>query len=247
MPSLMKTCGRKLKNIIFVIFVFNLTKFIYHPMQFSAAEIAQIINGKLEGNTNSTVASFGKIEEANEGQLSFLANPKYEDFLYTTKASVVIINNSLHLKQPVAATLIRVPDAYSAFALLLDKAQQMKTSQLSGIQDPVFMHPTAKIGENVYLGAFVFIGENAIVGNNVKIFPGCFIGNNVTITECIIGPHVSIGEGSVLSNCIISNSIIQSHCKISNANIDNSMVGNFVEYSEKYKELNIGDFTVIVQ
>ncbi|HAO03925.1 MAG TPA: UDP-3-O-(3-hydroxymyristoyl)glucosamine N-acyltransferase, partial [Chitinophagaceae bacterium] len=168
-------------------------------MQFSAAEIAQIINGKLEGNTNSTVASFGKIEEANEGQLSFLANPKYEDFLYTTKASVVIINNSLHLKQPVAATLIRVPDAYSAFALLLDKAQQMKTSQLSGIQDPVFMHPTAKIGENVYLGAFVFIGENAIVGNNVKIFPGCFIGNNVSIdVNSIIHAGVKIYHDTII-------------------------------------------------
>ncbi|MCC6693191.1 MAG: UDP-3-O-(3-hydroxymyristoyl)glucosamine N-acyltransferase, partial [Chitinophagaceae bacterium] len=134
-------------------------------MQFSAAEIAQMINGKLEGESAISVASFGKIEEAKEGQLSFLANPKYEDFLYTTKASVVIINNALQLKQPVAATLIRVPDAYSAFALLLDKSLQLKTSQLSGIQDPVFMHPTAKIGENVYLGAFVYIGENAIIGN----------------------------------------------------------------------------------
>lgn len=90
------------------------------------------------------------------------------------------------------------------------------------------------------------ISGNLNQKNSIIIQP-CFIGNNVTITECIIGPHVSIGEGSVLSNCIISNSIIQSHCKISNANIDNSMVGNFVEYSEKYKELNIGDFTVIVQ
>ena len=90
------------------------------------------------------------------------------------------------------------------------------------------------------------ISGNLNQKNSIIIQP-CFIGNNVTITECIIGPHVSIGEGYVLSNCIISNSIIQSHCKISNANIDNSMVGNFVEYSEKYKELNIGDFTVIVQ
>ncbi|MBS1908613.1 MAG: UDP-3-O-(3-hydroxymyristoyl)glucosamine N-acyltransferase [Bacteroidetes bacterium] len=225
-------------------------------MQFSAAEIAQIINGKLEGESAISVASFGKIEEAKEGQLSFLANPKYEDFLYTTKASVVIINNALQLKQPVSATLIRVPDAYSAFALLLDKSLQLKTSQLSGIQDPVFMHPTAKIGENVYLGAFVYIGENAIIGNHVKIFPGCFIGNNVSIDEnsiihagvkiyhdTIIGKNVSIHAGTVIGSDgfgyapqadgnlkkvpQIGNVVIEDHVEIgANTTIDRATIGS---------------------
>ena len=225
-------------------------------MQFSAAEIAQMINGKLEGESAISVASFGKIEEAKEGQLSFLANPKYEDFLYTTKASVVIINNALQLKQPVAATLIRVPDAYSAFALLLDKSLQLKTSPLTGIQDPVFMHPTAKIGENVYLGAFVYIGENAIIGNHVKIFPGCFIGNNVSIDEnsiihagvkiyhdTIIGKNVSIHAGTVIGSDgfgyapqadgnlkkvpQIGNVVIEDHVEIgANTTIDRATIGS---------------------
>src|ERR1700733_11464181 len=96
-------------------------------MQFNAAQIAMLINGKLEGNADAVVASFGKIEEAREGQLSFLANPKYEEYLYNTQASVVIVNDSLELKQPVSSTLIRVPDAYTAFATLLAKYQELKT------------------------------------------------------------------------------------------------------------------------
>lgn len=104
-------------------------------MQFTAAQIAAIINGKVEGDASVSVASFGKIEEARAGQLAFLANPKYEDFLYTTKASIVIINESLELKQPMAATLLRVKDAYSAFASLLDAYQEMRTQRMIGIQD----------------------------------------------------------------------------------------------------------------
>ena len=122
-------------------------------MQFSATQIALIISGKVEGNPDITVSSFGKIEEARANQLAFLANPKYEDFLYTTKASLVIVNETLELKQPITTTLIRVPDAYSAFATLLDKYQQIKTQQLTGIQQPVYMHPTAKTGDDIFIGA----------------------------------------------------------------------------------------------
>ena len=204
-------------------------------MQFSAAEIAQMINGKLEGESAISVASFGKIEEAKEGQLSFLANPKYEDFLYTTKASVVIINNALQLKQPVAATLIRVPDAYSAFALLLDKSLQLKTSQLSGIQDPVFMHPTAKIGENVYLGAFVYIGENAIIGNQVKIFPGCFIGNNVSIDENSI-----IHAGVKIYHDIRKKYDVRLFCKKYGESKLKQIAGNTYWWKNKVKDFSNG-------
>src|SRR6476660_8739703 len=103
-------------------------------MQFSAAQIAALINGKVEGNPDVVVSDFGKIEEARPGQLAFLANPKYEEYLYSTGASVIIINETQTLKETITATLIRVKDAYSAFATLLDKYQQMKTELLTGIQ-----------------------------------------------------------------------------------------------------------------
>ncbi|MEO6541212.1 MAG: LpxD N-terminal domain-containing protein, partial [Ferruginibacter sp.] len=98
-------------------------------MQFTAAQIAMMINGKVEGNADAAVGSFGKIEEAKNGQLAFLANPKYEDYLYTTGASIIIVNETLELKQKIGATLIKVPDAYSAFATLLDKYQQIQRQQ----------------------------------------------------------------------------------------------------------------------
>ncbi|MEY2917175.1 MAG: hypothetical protein RIS73_889, partial [Bacteroidota bacterium] len=108
-------------------------------MQFSATQIAMMIGGKVEGNPDAAVASFGKIEEAQAGQLAFLANPKYEEYLYSTNASIVIVNESLELKQPITATLIKVPDAYTSFAVLLDKYQQIQRQQLSGIQQPVYI------------------------------------------------------------------------------------------------------------
>ncbi len=180
-------------------------------MQFSAAQIAVIVSGKVEGNPDVKVHSFGKIEEAAEGQLSFLANPKYEDYLYSTKASVIIISEAQELKNGIAATLIRVPDAYSAFAILLDKYQQLQTQQLTGMQQPVYIDVTAKLGDQVYVGAFAYIGEKAIIGDGTKIFPNAYIGNNVTVGQntilhpgvkiyhnCVIGSNVIIHAGSVI-------------------------------------------------
>lgn len=162
-------------------------------MEFSAAQIAMLIQARVEGNPEATVRDFGKIEEAREGQLAFLANPKYEDYLYTTRASIVIINESLEVREPVAATLLRVPDAYSAFAALLSKYQEMMTQQLSGKQEPSYMATTARMGENCFIGAFAYVGENVVLGNNVKIFPQVFIGDNVTIGDnCILHPGVKI-------------------------------------------------------
>src|SRR6476659_1420693 len=129
-------------------------------MQFSAAQIAMMINGKIEGNAEVTVVSFGKIEEAGIGQLAFLANPKYEEYLYSTKASIIIINETQEVKQPLDATLIRVPDAYSAFASILATYEQMATAQMAGIQQPAYINPSAKLGQNVFVGAFTYIGEN---------------------------------------------------------------------------------------
>lgn len=173
-------------------------------MTFSAAQIAQLINGKTEGNPNIQVHSFGKIEEAQKGQLTFLANPKYEEYLYRTGASIILLNENYLLKQPVQATLIRVPDAYSAFATLLEKYQQLVTQQLSGIQQPCYLAPSARWGENVFIGAFAYLDKNVVLGNNTKIFPQVFLGENVVIgNNCIIHPGVKIYH-----DCIIGNQVI---------------------------------------
>ena len=182
-------------------------------MQFTAAQIAMMINGKVEGNADMAVASFGKIEEAQNGQLAFLANPKYEEYLYTTKASIIIVNDLQELKQPIDATLIKVPDAYTAFATLLDKYQQIMRQQLTGIQQPVYMTATAKVGENVFIGAFAYLGEHVIVADGAKIYPNVFLGDNVRIGkntiihpgvkiyhDCIIGDNVSIHAGTVIGS-----------------------------------------------
>ncbi len=182
-------------------------------MTFSAAQIAAIINGKIEGDAGAQVASFGKIEEAQKGQLSFLANPKYEEHLYSSLASVIIVNETQELKQPVAATLIRVPDAYTAFATLLSKYQEMATQQMQGIQEPTYIAKTAKLGSDVFVAALAYLGENVVVGNNVKIFPHVFLGENVVVGDntilhsgvkiyhdCILGKNITIHAGAVIGS-----------------------------------------------
>lgn len=180
-------------------------------MQFSAAQIAQIIGGSVEGDAEMIVSSFGKIEEAVSGQLAFLANPKYEEYLYSTNADIIIINEAQVLKEPLKATLIRVPDAYSAFALLLRQYERIQAQQMVGIQEPVYIHATVKKGENIFIGAFAYLGENVVVGDDVKIYPNAYIGNNVQIGrgtvihpgvkiyhDCIIGQKVVIHAGTVI-------------------------------------------------
>jgi len=173
-------------------------------MTFTAAQIALMIQGKVEGNPAAAVGAFGKIEEAKEGELSFLSNPKYEEYLYLTKASVIICNESLELKQPTSATLIRVADAYSAFAILLSKYQEIKTQQLVGIQQPSFISPSAKLGEQVFVAAFCHIGENTVLGNGVKLYPGVVIGNGSKIGDNVI-LHAGV---KIYHDCIIGNRVI---------------------------------------
>jgi UDP-3-O-[3-hydroxymyristoyl] glucosamine N-acyltransferase len=180
-------------------------------MQFSAAQIALLINGKIEGDPNAAVGAFGKIEEAVKGQLSFLANSKYEEHLYTTGASVIIVNETLELKQPVTATLIRVSDAYASFANLLTKYQEIEAQQLTGIQEPSYISKSAKLGDKIFIGAFAYLGEGTVIGNQVKIHPQVYLGNNVRIGDntvlhpgvkiyhnCVIGANVTIHAGSVI-------------------------------------------------
>jgi len=172
-------------------------------LSFTAQQIALLIQGKIEGAATVVVKQFGKIESAMPGEISFLANPKYEDFLYTTKASIIIVNESLVLKKQVAATLIRVPDAYAAFAILLTKYQEMKNENLVGIQSPCFIASTAKLGEQNFVAAFAYIGENVKTGKHVKIFPNAVLGENV-----IIGNNVTIHAGVIIySDCVLGNNI----------------------------------------
>jgi UDP-3-O-[3-hydroxymyristoyl] glucosamine N-acyltransferase len=182
-------------------------------MTFSASQIALLIQARIEGNEKVEVASFGKIEEAQPGQLAFLANPKYEDFLYSTKASIVIVSNSLELKQQVDATLLRVNDPYSAFAALLRQYQRMVQQQLVGRQEPSYVDESASIGKEVFIGAFSYLGKNVKIGDRVKIHPQVYLGDNVAIGddsvihagvkiyhECKVGQRVTIHSGTVIGS-----------------------------------------------
>jgi UDP-3-O-[3-hydroxymyristoyl] glucosamine N-acyltransferase len=182
-------------------------------ISFTAQQIALLIQGRIEGEATAVVNQFGKIESAMPGEISFLANPKYEDFLYTTKASIIIINESLVLKKKIEPTLIIVPDAYAAFATLLTKYQEMKNENLVGIQSPSFIASTAQLGEQNFVAAFAYIGENVKTGNKVKIFPNVVIGENVSIgnnvtlhagviiySDCLLGNNITIHSGSIIGS-----------------------------------------------
>jgi UDP-3-O-[3-hydroxymyristoyl] glucosamine N-acyltransferase len=178
-------------------------------MKFKAQQIAEILNGEIIGNPEITVSSLSKIEEGQPGSLSFLSNIKYTSFIYTTLASVIIVNKSFIPDAPINATLIKVEDAYSAFSQLLEFYNQIKLSK-SGIEQPSFMSKNVIYGENLYLGSFSYIGENVKIGNNVKIYPNSFIGEN-----CIIGDNsiffagVKIYSETVIgSNCIFHSGTI---------------------------------------
>ncbi len=179
-------------------------------MQFTAHELSLLLNGTVEGDPSVAVNKLAKIEEAGAGSLSFLANPKYEQHLYSTNASVVIVNNDQVLTAPVKATLLRVANAYSAITVLLEKYNTLKLNK-NGIEQPCFIHSSATIGENAYVGAFAYIGPNVKIGNNCKIYPHCFIADDVTLADnvtlfpgvkvyfdCALGNNVTIHSGTII-------------------------------------------------
>ncbi|WP_010665531.1 UDP-3-O-(3-hydroxymyristoyl)glucosamine N-acyltransferase [Marinilabilia salmonicolor] len=181
-------------------------------MEFTAQQIAELINGTVEGNENQVIRDVSKIEEGRPETLTFLANPKYEQHIYNTDASVVIVNNSFKPEKPVKATLIRVEDAYQALARLL----QMYESSLpkkTGIEQPSYIDSSASVGEFAYIGAFAYISEKAKIGNNAQIWPGAVIGEGVEIGEntiiysgakvyknCKIGGNCIIHAGAVVGS-----------------------------------------------
>lgn len=179
-------------------------------MEFSAIQIATFLSGTVEGDPEVKVYNVAKIEEGTPGMLSFLANPKYAQYLYTTKSSIVLINNDFELQGKVSATLIRVPDAYAAFAQLLGLYQQFMQAK-SGVSSLSFISKDATYGEDVYIGEFAFIGERVKIGNRVKIYPQAYIGD-----DCVIGDDTVIYAGAKLyAQTVVGKScILHSGCVI---------------------------------
>lgn len=164
-------------------------------MEFSAKQIAEFIQGRVEGDENATVNTFAKIEEGKTGAISFLSNAKYTHYIYDTKSTIVLVDEALELEHEVQCTLIRVKSAYEAVAKLLQLYESMKPRK-KGIDPQAFVSPTAKIGEDCYIGPFAFVGENAVVGEGCEIYPHAYIGDGAHVgDDCIIYPHATIYHG----------------------------------------------------
>lgn len=226
-------------------------------MKFTANQIATALNGVVEGNPEVEVSTLAKIEEGKPGSLSFLANPIYTKFIYTTKADIIIVNEDFKPEKPVKATLIRVKDAYSAFSGLLEMYQQEKNNK-TGISEKASIAATAKLGKDVYIGDFVVIGENTILGDNTKVYANtcigdhCKIGSNTTLyygvkvydesvigNECTLHAGVTIGadgfgfapqsDGDFKKIPQIGNVIIEDRVEIgTNTTIDRATLGSTI-------------------
>jgi UDP-3-O-[3-hydroxymyristoyl] glucosamine N-acyltransferase len=173
-------------------------------MKFTARIIADFIKGEIVGNPEEVVTDISRIEEGKKGTLAFLANPKYEKYLYTTEASIILINKDFQITAPLKSTIIKVDNAYDAFTSLLELYTRM-IPEKKGIEQPCFIDPTAKIGENAYIGAFAYIGAGVVIGQNAKIYPQTYVGDFTQVQDnTIIYPGVRIYHGCLIgSNCII--------------------------------------------
>ncbi|MCB9224701.1 MAG: UDP-3-O-(3-hydroxymyristoyl)glucosamine N-acyltransferase [Crocinitomicaceae bacterium] len=228
-------------------------------MEFSANQIADLLQGEIVGNASATVSGLSKIEDGKAGTLSFLANPKYEDHIYTTKSTVIIVNADFQPQKelPNGCTLIKVPEAYSAFAKLLEMYDQAVAKQPK-IEEMSYISPSAKVGENVYIGAFAYVGDNAVIGNNTHIYPNSYVGDNVKIGEntvvysgvhiyrdCVIGNHCTLHSGAIIGADgfgfapnsennyqkvpQIGNTILEDHVSIgANTTVDRATLGSTV-------------------
>ncbi|HTA84077.1 MAG TPA: UDP-3-O-(3-hydroxymyristoyl)glucosamine N-acyltransferase [Bacteroidia bacterium] len=178
-------------------------------MEFSAIQIATLINGKLEGDPNAKVSKLAKIEEAGAGSLTFLSHPKYAEYLKTTGASVIIVSEDVVGEKPANSTFIKVKDSRQAFSVLLDAYHKQQFSK-TGIEQNAVVAKSAKYGANVYIGSFSYIGENVTIGNNVHIFPNVYIGDNSKIGDgCVIYPGVKIYLDCVIGkNCKFHSGVI---------------------------------------
>jgi UDP-3-O-[3-hydroxymyristoyl] glucosamine N-acyltransferase len=226
-------------------------------MEFTAAAIAGFLKGEIEGDPGIVVNAVAKIEEGHEGALSFLANPKYEHYIYSTKSSVVLVNKNFVPTSKVEATLIKVENAYNAFASLLQLVEQSKPRK-KGIHPTAVIEPSAKIGEGAYIGAYAYIGENCILGDNCSVYPHVYIGDNSKVGngctlnpgvkiyhECVLGEGVTIHAGTVIGSDgfgfapqsenefmkipQIGNVVIEDHVEIgANVTIDRATMGSTI-------------------
>ena len=161
-------------------------------MEFSAKQIAQFVQGVIEGDENATVNTFAKIEDGKPGAISFLSNPKYTHYIYDTESSIVLVDKSVELEKPTKTTLIKVDNAYECVAKLLQLYESMKPKK-TGIDSLAFISPSAKIGENVYIGAFAYIGDNVVIGDGCQIYPNVVICENAKVgNDCLFYPNVTI-------------------------------------------------------
>ena len=173
-------------------------------MKFTAEQIAGILEGEVIGNPKAEVYKLSKIEEGSEGSLTFLSNPKYLNYIYTTEASITIVNKTFDAENEIKTTLIKVDDAYGAFTKILQFYDEVKRNK-TGIEQPSIISENVSYGDNLYLGSFSYIGTNVILGKNVKIYPSCFIGDNTRV-----GDNVTVFAGAK----IYSETVIGNNCTI---------------------------------
>ncbi len=170
-------------------------------MEFTLEQIADILKGRIIGDDTIKVKAISSIEDGKEGSISFLSNPKYEQYLYDTQASAVIVNEDFVPKQEVKTTLIKVKDAYTSFTMLLEEYQRILSFQKTGIEPQSYLSESASYGENLYLAGLAYVGENVKIGNNVKIYPHVFVGDHTTIGDnTIIHPGVKIYANSKIGS-----------------------------------------------
>ncbi|AZQ44415.1 UDP-3-O-(3-hydroxymyristoyl)glucosamine N-acyltransferase [Nonlabens ponticola] len=175
-------------------------------MKFSLEQIAGILEGTVVGDPQKQVDKLSKIEEGTHGSLSFLSNPKYTSYIYTTQATAVIVNDTFVPEQEISCALIKVKDSYKAFSTLLEYYQAAKLNK-SGIEQPSFVHESVTVAQDIYLGAFSYISENVKIGNGVKIFPNVHIAENVTIGDnCVIYSGAKIMSDTIIGNSVVINS-----------------------------------------
>ena len=178
-------------------------------MEFTASQIANLLEGTVVGNPEIAVHKLAKIEEGVKGSLTFLANPKYTPYIYSTEASITIVNKDFVPEQQLTTTLIKVEDAYKSFSKLLEYYNQVKFNK-TGLEEPVYISQSASYGEGFYLGAFSYLGNNVRIGNNVKIYPNVYIGDNVTIgNDVMVFAGAKIYSESIIgNNCVIHSGAI---------------------------------------
>lgn len=210
-------------------------------MKLTAAQIAEYLGGVVEGRPEEEVHDFAKIEDGAAGHLSFLSNPKYEHFIYTTKSSIVLVNREFKAEAPIAATLVRVDDAYGALAKLLELVKS-QTPRRKGIHPRAVIEPTATIGEDVYVGAFAYVGAGAVVEEGVELYPQVYLGDNTRVgalstlyagvkvySDCEIGARCIIHSGAVIGADGFGFAPQQDGSYVKIAQMGNVVIGDDVE------------------